>query len=72
VVTVAGNQGEAGAFLQNTPGTGKHVVSVASVDNSIFPTKVMNVDSIPDEPFGKPRKKELQVLNPHLCSIISL
>ncbi|KAI8343971.1 peptidase S8/S53 domain-containing protein [Chlamydoabsidia padenii] len=51
VVTVAGNQGDAGAFLQNTPGTGKHVVSVASVDNSIFPTRLMNVDSIPDESF---------------------
>ncbi|ORZ20206.1 peptidase S8/S53 domain-containing protein [Absidia repens] len=51
VVTVAGNQGSGGAFLQNTPGTGKHVVSVASLDNTFYPSKLLDIDSIPDESF---------------------
>ncbi|CAO3592321.1 unnamed protein product [Absidia cylindrospora] len=51
VVTVAGNQGDAGAFLQNTPGTGKHVVSVASLDNTFYPSKLLDIDSIADESF---------------------
>ncbi|KAI8085140.1 peptidase S8/S53 domain-containing protein [Halteromyces radiatus] len=51
VVAVAGNQADAGAYLQNTPGTGKHVVSVASLDNLYYPTTVLLVDSIPNESF---------------------
>ncbi|KAI8074692.1 peptidase S8/S53 domain-containing protein [Gongronella butleri] len=51
VVAVAGNQGDDGVFLQNTPGTGKHVVSVASLDNSYYPTKVFTVDAIKGDSF---------------------
>ncbi|KAG0179243.1 hypothetical protein DFQ28_003160 [Apophysomyces sp. BC1034] len=51
VISVAGNQGTEGVFLQNTPGSGKHVFSVASVDNSFYSTKAITVDSLPGEAY---------------------
>ncbi|KAI8377473.1 peptidase S8/S53 domain-containing protein [Radiomyces spectabilis] len=41
VVGVAGNQGTDGVFLQNSPGGGNQVISVASLDNSFYPTDVL-------------------------------
>ncbi|ORX57474.1 subtilisin-like protein [Hesseltinella vesiculosa] len=51
IVAVAGNQGDDGAFLQNTPGTAKHVVSVASLDNSYYPAKVFTLDAVRGDSF---------------------
>ncbi|KAI8144494.1 peptidase S8/S53 domain-containing protein [Fennellomyces sp. T-0311] len=51
VVSVAGNQGTDGAFMQNSPGSGPNVISVASVDNSFYFTRVVRVDRFPGETF---------------------
>ncbi|KAL0089615.1 peptidase S8/S53 domain-containing protein [Phycomyces blakesleeanus] len=46
VVGVAGNQGNQGVFMQNTPGSGKNSISVASVDNAFSTGKVLTVDAL--------------------------
>ncbi|ORY97939.1 peptidase S8/S53 domain-containing protein [Syncephalastrum racemosum] len=51
VVSVAGNQGTEGAFMQNSPASGSHAVSVASVDNTFHFTKVMLVQELPNDTF---------------------
>lgn len=53
MVSVAGNQGTEGVFMQNSPASGSHVVSVASVDNTFHFTKVMLVQELPDKTFRK-------------------
>ncbi|KAI8637780.1 peptidase S8/S53 domain-containing protein [Parasitella parasitica] len=52
VVGVAGNQGSDGVFTQNSPGSGKDVLSVASIDNSFYLSKVIQFDFITDEYFS--------------------
>ncbi|KAI7860449.1 peptidase S8/S53 domain-containing protein [Circinella umbellata] len=48
VVSVAGNQGGEGVYLQNSPGAGSKVISVASVDNSFYLTLAVTTDESPD------------------------
>ncbi|KAI7867740.1 peptidase S8/S53 domain-containing protein [Spinellus fusiger] len=49
VVGVAGNQGDEGIFMQNTPGSGKNTVSVASVDNAYSTSRVATVNLLPNQ-----------------------
>ncbi|KAI9495422.1 peptidase S8/S53 domain-containing protein [Zychaea mexicana] len=51
VVSVAGNQGSDGVFMQNSPGSGSRVISVASVDNSFYLTRVATANTFPDEVY---------------------
>ncbi|KAI9269971.1 peptidase S8/S53 domain-containing protein [Helicostylum pulchrum] len=51
VVGVAGNQGTNGVYSQNSPASGKSVISVASVDNSFYPANVMDINVFPEEYF---------------------
>jgi hypothetical protein len=53
VIGVAGNQGSDGVYAQNSPATGRHVVSVASIDNEYYPTRVLNIKEMPSENFSK-------------------
>lgn len=53
VVGVAGNQGTNGVYSQNSPASGKSVISVASVDNSFYPANVMDINVFPEEYFRK-------------------
>ncbi|KAG2226320.1 hypothetical protein INT45_005992 [Circinella minor] len=51
VVSVAGNQGSEGVYLQNSPGAGSKVISVASVDNSFYLTLAVTTDELPDKNY---------------------
>ncbi|KAI9301616.1 peptidase S8/S53 domain-containing protein [Cunninghamella echinulata] len=51
VVAVSGNQADDGVFLQNTPGTAKSVVSVASINNAKMPSKVLSFNIFPNQNF---------------------
>lgn len=51
-MAVSGNQGDDGVFLQNTPGTAKNVVSVASIDNAKIPTRALRFNIFPEQSFG--------------------
>ncbi|KAI8883554.1 subtilisin-like protein [Backusella circina FSU 941] len=51
IIGVAGNQGSDGVYSQNSPATGRHVVSVASIDNEYYPTRVLVIDEMPSENF---------------------
>ncbi|CAO3633390.1 unnamed protein product [Cunninghamella echinulata] len=51
VVAVSGNQANDGVFLQNTPGTAKSVVSVASINNAKMPSKVLSFNIFPNQNF---------------------
>ncbi|KAI9270391.1 peptidase S8/S53 domain-containing protein [Phascolomyces articulosus] len=51
VVSVAGNQGSEGVFMQNSPGSVPKVISVASVDNSFYFTQIATVDAFPNETY---------------------
>ncbi|KAI8887766.1 subtilisin-like protein [Backusella circina FSU 941] len=51
VIGVAGNQGSDGVYSQNAPSSGKHSVSVASVDSISYPTKVFESKAIPEKKF---------------------
>ncbi|KAI9032698.1 peptidase S8/S53 domain-containing protein [Phycomyces nitens] len=46
VVGVAGNQGSQGVFMQNTPGSGKSSISVASVENAFSTAQVLTVSAL--------------------------
>lgn len=46
---MAGNQGPEGIIMQNSPGSGKHVISAASVDNSFYLTQAVSVDTLSGE-----------------------
>ncbi|KAK4518140.1 uncharacterized protein ATC70_001491 [Mucor velutinosus] len=48
VVGVAGNQGSDGIYSQNSPASGKHVVSAASIDNSFYLSNVVQFSIITD------------------------
>ncbi|KAL9558413.1 hypothetical protein MBANPS3_000913 [Mucor bainieri] len=51
VVGVAGNQGSDGIYSQNSPASGKHVISAASIDNSFYLSNVVQFSMITDEYF---------------------
>ncbi|KAL0145647.1 peptidase S8/S53 domain-containing protein [Mucor lusitanicus] len=51
VVGVAGNQGSDGIYSQNSPASGKHVISAASIDNSFYLSNVVQFSIITDEYF---------------------
>ncbi|GAN05308.1 subtilisin-like protease [Mucor ambiguus] len=51
VVGVAGNQGSDGIYSQNSPASGKHVISAASIDNSLSLSNVVQFSIIADEYF---------------------
>ena len=51
MVSVAGNQGRDGVYLQNSPGSGSKVISVASVDNSFYLTLAVTADEFPDQNY---------------------
>lgn len=53
VVSVAGNQGDEGAFMANTPGVGKSALAIASVDNSVRYSEILVIDKFPDENYRK-------------------
>ena len=79
VVSVAGNQGSEGVYLQNSPGSGSKVISVASVDNSFYLTLAVTADEFPDENYRMLKisqaasiRKKLRLYKTLLHTIVSV
>lgn len=53
VVTVAGNQGGQGVFMQTSPGSGTLALSVGSMENTFRYDKVLHASIFPNQSYRK-------------------
>ena len=53
VVTVAGNQGGQGVFMQTSPGSGTRALTVGSMENTFRYDKVLHASIFPNQSYRK-------------------